>query len=606
MSDEPGVEGRRAAKLFFERWLEQLSTSYPSRRARTLGACAALDELLVLAESWVRSGGQTRPAIDPEDSGHGVLMLPDVADEAAEILRADEILRRRYAQRKVVLQDIATRLKTRENVSQNLVEQLRALLLGVRQGYLRDGFAELQAVVTAEPKHHEQVVALADALVSELRARGWSDEGLEEEALRSQLDAANDNLQAIAGLLTNVSRKDGDFECYVSVTLPAKEPPFPKDDPTFSLVSELPNAPRSGRPLKEGPYARVIVKAFDPMGAASLALRRVLSTLGALTVFLAASRIDVSSEVVAVRLVDGSLRAVEVKERLLEEKRFVSQEGITRILASSWRASSMRAADPLHDAIRLRHRALLASDAESRLLLLWSGLERMSAGARGFDAALSAAKELVSHAVTFGKLRRDIGDLAAVMSHAGDKDEGYRTALLRVVGGYRDAQAPPSIDRVDRIKVLEHLLGDEAKLRELLSVFYEHQPLLVHRCRVLWKDFGGGVAEKRGESIAEYHERSRKRIAWQVGRIYRARNRVAHIGVGPDRIRDLVWHAHFYLTQLVAICVHYGESAPRRAQEVLTRRMGQYVAFVELLRAKDPSCLTAAALMRPSTALGGE
>ena len=73
-----------------------------------------------------------------------------------------------------------------------------------------------------------------------------------------------------------------------------------------------------------------------------------------------------------------------------------------RILASSWHASSRQAADPLHDAIRLRHRALLASDPESRLLLLWSALERLTSGARGFKAALSAAKELVSHAVTFG------------------------------------------------------------------------------------------------------------------------------------------------------------------------------------------------------------
>lgn len=596
-------ESRRAATLFFERWLEQLRTTYPSRRARTLGACAALDEVLALAESWVRSGGQTRPAIDPEDSGHGVLMLPDVVEEAAAILRVDEVLRRRYPHRKAVLDESVTRLKAKENVSQDLIEQLRALLLGIRQGYLRDGFAELQALVNAEPKHREQVVSLADALVSELRARGWSDEGLEEAAVVAMSDAANDHLKAIPGLLANLSKKEVDFECYVSITLPPKELPFPKDDPTFTLVSELPEVTRSGRPLKGGPYARVKVRAFDPTGAASLALQRVLSTLGALTVFLAASRIDVSSEVVAVRLADGSLRAAEIKERLLEEKRFVSQEGITRILASSWRASSVRAADPLHDAIRLRHRALLASDAESRLLLLWSGLERMSAGARGFDAALSAAKELVSHAVTFGKMRRDVGDLAAVMSHAAGGDEERRSALLKVVGGYRDAHDSPAVDRV---KVLEYLLGDEPKLRQLLTVFYDREPLLVQRCYTLWKDFGSGVAEKRGESIAEYHERSRQRVAWQVGRIYRARNRVAHIGVGPDRIRDLVWHAHFYLTQLVAICVHYSETSNRRAQEVLSRRMGQYSAFIRLLKAGDPSCLTAAALMRPATVVGGE
>jgi hypothetical protein len=347
-------EGRRAATLFFERWLEQLRTSYPSRRARTLGACAARDELLALAESWVRSGRQTRPAIDPEDGGHGVLMLPDVAEEVATILRADEILRRRHPRRKKVLDELVTRLKAKENVSQSLVEQLQALLLGVRQSYLTDGFAELQHLVSKEPKLREQVIAIADALVSELRARGWSDEGLEEVAATGISEFRNDNIKAISELSANVSRKEGNFDCYVSLALPPKKLPFPNDDPTFALVSDLPRVPRSGRPLKAGPYARVIVKAFDPTGAASLALRRVLSTVGALTVFLAASRIDVSSEVVAVRVTDGSLRGVEIKERLLEEKRFVTQEDIMRILASSWRASATRAADPLHDAIRLR------------------------------------------------------------------------------------------------------------------------------------------------------------------------------------------------------------------------------------------------------------
>jgi len=87
MTDGADLEKKRsrAYQLFFERWREQLETSFAPRRARTLGAISALDELIALAEGYVRSGGSTRPAIDPEDAGHGVRMLPDVAGEATQL-----------------------------------------------------------------------------------------------------------------------------------------------------------------------------------------------------------------------------------------------------------------------------------------------------------------------------------------------------------------------------------------------------------------------------------------------------------------------------------------------------------------------------------------
>src|SRR5262249_39699053 len=110
------------------------------RRARTLGAVSALDELLALAEGFVRSGGQTRPAVEPDEAGHGVLMLPDVAHEAADIVTDDEVLKHEYATRKQVLYDLASSLRSKENVSTELIEQLRAVLAPLRPRYLATGF----------------------------------------------------------------------------------------------------------------------------------------------------------------------------------------------------------------------------------------------------------------------------------------------------------------------------------------------------------------------------------------------------------------------------------------------------------------------------------
>ncbi len=582
----------RALALFFERWLEQLQTTFVPRRARTLSTFAALDELIGLAESHVRLGGQTRPAPDPLDAGHGVHMLPDVADEVGVMLSADEVLRRRYAARKEILQDLASKFKSRENVSQEAVEQLRSVLTVLRKTCTPDAFAVLSELVDSTPKAHAAVFAIADTLVSELRVRGWSDEGLVDAVTHArQTEGATKG--GIAKLEQIVSKSAAQYECYVSVSVPQKRLPFP-DDPSFTLVDEVPPTSKARRPMKGGPYIRATIEAFDPAAAAASAYRRCSSTLGALRVFLPGSQLDVSSEVVGVQLVDG-LRSFEVQERLIEENRSARPEEAKRILASSWKVNAQRAADPLHDAIRLRHRALLASDPESRLLLLWSGMERMTAGARGFDGALTAARELVSHAVTFGKLRRDVGDLAACVAHTVSKDEDRKNKLIRLT---RSPSAPTP--HVDRSRFLEYLMSPEDKLRELTGIFYDMSPLLAYRCHELWTELGGGVIEQAGERLTGYHERSRARVSRQVARIYRARNRVAHVGSGPDRVRDLVWHAHFYLTQLTAICVHYGERDQKRAQDILVHRLGQYRALIKLLKGGDPTLLTPKNLLRPS------
>jgi hypothetical protein len=593
--------GARAARLFVQRWKEQLITAFAPRRARTLGACAALEEVIALADSALRSGGQTRPAMDPDDSGHGVQMLPDVVAEAERTLKRDVLLNSRYSPRCNALLESLKHVKPdKPDEIRGALAQLNVLMPLLRRSYVSDAFDELQRTIEKEPESHERMVRLGESIISELRAQGWSDAGLLEACSPLSAEDAESKLRELAARVCSDKQR---FECYVGLTLPAVRPPFPNSDPTFQIVEALPDGARVGRPLKKGIYAKVLIDAFDPIGAAVTAHRRVLSTIGALTVFLPESRIDLSSEVVGVRLSDGSLRGCETQERLAEEKRYLASEGVSRILASSWVASSTPAADPLHDAIRLRHRAMYKSDPETRLLLLWSGIERMTSGARGFrGGALAAAKELVSHAVTLGKLRRDVGDFAAILEHT-VVEEPARGELLRVVGGYREDGA--NADRVHRGKVLSYLLGDEPKLKQMIAPFHSAEPLLAFRAHCLWRDLGSGSADpgRRGKDIAEYHDRSRQRIAWQIGRIYRARNRVAHVGVGPERLKDLVAHAHFYLTQIIAICVHHNESQPVRAQDLLTTRMGQYQAYVELLRRGDPACLEPDALLRPTRVL---
>jgi hypothetical protein len=590
------TQRERARLLFFERWLEQLETSFTPRRARTLGAISALDELVALAEGFVRSGGQQRPAVDPEDAGHGVRMLPDVAKEAGEVLAGDEILTNEYPTRKSVLLELVHRLESKENATPELIEQIKALLGLIRDQYLTAGFRALRSLTEGKPKRQASLTSIADSLVSELRNRGWSDDGL-RDAIKTANPGA-DRSRALEDLERLISTPATEFECYVSVSLPQRLAAMKTDQPSFSFVDVLPDVARHGRAMKTGTYLRARVRAHDPAAAAAIAHQRSVATLGALKVFLPGSQGDVSSEVVGV-LDAAGLKSYEVQEKLLEEHRFTDDKEAVQVLRSSWRAHESRAGDPLHDAIRLRHRALVASDPESRLLLLWSGMERMTAGARGVRFRAGSGARAVPHAVCFGKLRRDIRDLVSqVVRHIAFDDE-KRKALLLLVG----AKFGKTV-RIERVRFLEYLMGTEEKLRELTVLFYGTSPLLAFRCHELWRALGAGKADSRGGHLADYHERSRERVARQICRIYRARNRIAHVGASPDRVRDLVWHAHFYLTQLTAICVHYGEREDTPAQDILVRRLGQYKAFMKLLKANDASTLTAQCLLRPSMAVG--
>ncbi len=528
-------------------------------------------------------------------------MLGDVALEAAHYVSIDEVLRATYPKRKQVLHDLVSSMKTKENVTQDAVELLRALINPLRRSAISDAFDRVLRIVTDSPKEHEAICTLSETIVSELRALGWSDEALEEAGAAAESDIGIPGRAGLEELRRRVTISPRDFMCFVAVSLPATRPPFPSDDTTLALVNTLPDLARQGRPTKGGPFLRAVVRAFDPHGAAAIAHRRVLSTLGALTVFLPGAHIEVASDIVAV-VAGDLLKTVELQERLIEEKRKADRSEQARILKSAWDASRSSIADPLHDALRLRHRALMARDSESRLLLLWSSLERMTAGARGYEGALSAAKELVSHAVTFGKLRRDIGDLIGSILHAVAKDETRKNQLADLAGREDDKTR----SEIDRLKILCILLGDNTELRRLTSVIYDVSPLLSFRCHELWKALGSGKEADRGKHLADYFERSRERVSRQVGRIYRARNRIAHVGAGAERVRDLVWHAHFYLTQLIAICVHYTESRPRRAQDVLLGRVGQYRAFVRLLQHGDPTATSPAVLLRPTLAVGDD
>jgi hypothetical protein len=103
-------------------------------------------------------------------------MLSDVAGEAAGHIAADEVLRSMYPERKQALHKLACDLKSKENVTQQSVDTLRALAAPVRKTAISDAFSRTIYLLRESPKEHGALCNLAEGLVSELRSRGWSDE----------------------------------------------------------------------------------------------------------------------------------------------------------------------------------------------------------------------------------------------------------------------------------------------------------------------------------------------------------------------------------------------------------------------------------------------
>jgi hypothetical protein len=151
---------------------------------------------------------------------------------------------------------------------------------------------------------------------------------------------------------------------------------------------------------------------------------------------------------------------------------------------------------------------------------------------------------------------------------------------------------------VDQEKLLSFLLADEAVSRQLTAFFYDKDARLVQWYFHLRKALAGGDSA----NIAAYIDASRTRVERQVLRLYRARNSVAHAARGPAWLGELTRHASFYLTNMIAMVLHYREQEPGRAPiDILVTRAGQYAAYLELLRHASLRATDPLALLRPTS-----
>lgn len=581
------AERARARALFLQRFAELVHPdSDIGRRARTLNIRTAIEEASALAASFVRSGGRTRNVAEPRSAGHGIAMLPDVGREALDLLSDDVVLKRKHPEIVDPLRIALEKLAREEpDCDSSTVAELDAYAAHLARTYCCDALQLIRTIITNRPRELLPLEIAAQGLVSDLRARGWTDQALLDKVVT--LGTANDfdaAFDVFSGELTAPARR---FTCYVAVTTQEVEDQLP-NEPDFHVVAAVPGPP-AGFPT-QGPYILTAVDAVDPRVAADIAVARVASVIGAVAIFVRQD-VLVRSRFVAVAAPGSAPVSVDSSSPLPREPRIPRAGQVARIAQSTLRTSKRRLEDAVFEAMRHLRRAGDAGDAESRFMLLWLGLERLVLGA-DHDTILQAARELVPPAITLGKVRRDVEALARSLA-AVKFTPAERAQLHELVGGPHGKRP-----LVDQERLLTFLVADEAVSRQLTRFFYDKDARLIQWYFQLRKALAGGDPRK----IADYIENSRSRVERQVLRLYRARNSVAHAARGPAWLGELTRHASFYLTNLIAMVLHYREQDPGRAPiDILVARAGQYAVYTELLRRGSPKAAQPVALLRPTS-----
>lgn len=559
------------------------------RRPRTLTPRAALMEACVLAGAYFRADGITNAAASPENAGHGVKMLPDVAAEAAHVLAGDPVLKSTGSSLpEHVLPHLRQWASEQPQVDPSAISRLEAFAASLERTYLSDVFTTLDRFVTKEPEHLFALEAVCGCLVSELRHRGWAD-----KTLSSIFSALNAEAPAdLTGKLRQgFPAKPSRFRCYVPVSLGGLrlEQSF-REHTGLPVLPKLPVSATDRSLPQRGPFVEIEVEEHDAQTAAEQAYSQVSATIGALAIFKP-ENVEMRSRVVGVS-VTGSINGHDISAPEPIERRETTQDEVNRILAGTRPGKLDR--DAVFDAIRHRTRAHESQDPESRFILLWFALERLVLGAPGQGKTLSAARALIPKAIAIGKVRSEILGLGAAILQLGLTDEEW-SGLFGLVGWKRESR------RIDHAKLLAMLQSPKKESEKLTAFFYERDVRLVQWYERLRKALYGSKPAK----IVPLFEESRRRIDWQVMRLYRARNSVAHAGQGPSWLRDLTFHANHYLTQLIAIVVHHRQRTPGASSaEILSSRAGQYDAFLALLKSGDPRALEPKHLLKPTLLVG--
>lgn len=577
----------RAAQLLGARWRELLGTTTPiSRRARTMGTCASLREVILLAQYARHADDDDLP------KSRGEKMLPNVSQEALSILRNDRALAENTSLREALVEALEPIAKDGSHApTRAALDCLKSLAGHLELEYLALAQASLEKHFLSPKPSLVEFEEGVEQIASHARALGWSDEGL-VGVFEAVSVGTNEPVNVLRALCARIASATVDHSCSASVDLGETAPS------QFDLD-------RHGVHISEDNASfriQVTVPAHDSWAAARAAIRRIAAIIGAPNVFQKQPSRLQSSQIVVIA--NGQTTEVDGGERLARDYHNPWKDQVKSIVEVAARAGD-GTADTLYDAIRNHDRACAAVDVESCFVLLWSAIERLCADPNRPEPVLESTTQLVSGSLAVSKIRREVQNLAdALTPYIRGKGREAGLQLHHIAEDVIRADR----DVVSHKQVLEALLAKPDAAKTFCGAFYDNVLLtqwFFRLRRQLASQGSAATPASLSKRVPSMLVESRQRTDWQMRRLYRARNGLAHGGSRPAWLHDLARHANYFLTNLIAICLTYSSGAKRSsACDILKARCGRLDAYLALAAKADPKALSLDGLLKPGDLFG--
>ena len=214
-----------------------------------------------------------------------------------------------------------------------------------------------------------------------------------------------------------------------------------------------------------------------------------------------------------------------------------------RQVKRTWAASASGRLDGvLGNALELHNVAILSTDLRVRFVTMWSALECLASTVPG-RSVISRVMDLLLPIVSWRRMEKQIRYLAFTLRDWQLTMDDRSLLLNAMPNSTRD-----EVLGEDVLLVVTRP-ADHPELRSLFGAVAAH-PLLLWRAATTWEAFSDPGR------LARDLARSRDRLAWHLGRIYRARNQLVHLGADSPQLPSLLDNLQFYLSTAISRLLH--------------------------------------------------
>jgi hypothetical protein len=195
----------------------------------------------------------------------------------------------------------------------------------------------------------------------------------------------------------------------------------------------------------------------------------------------------------------------------------------------------------LSNALECHALALNADNPKTALINLWTALETIT-GSMGVKVTGQRVAHRIAPLVAYRRVDK-IATYLALSVHAATQLSAVAIDKNRLPESHEGFIAPDDILRaVTRERA-------NPSVMYLFSIC-ANSPLLLNRLYTVWEQFSDP------KSLARSLAKSRRRVEWQISRIYRARNLLVHKGEQSRHTWRLLRNAHYYVSTVLSRVLH--------------------------------------------------